>query len=465
MAILGFITEISMTFIFSYLFIEVERLPFPMAAIDSSIIITLTTKEERMMKFFLSSFFFGLIYGILLYFGLATGVSLIPLPWVDLMHYTEKVLPGAIIGVSTDPSFFALGFILPLSTTISVLLGSALIWIFGNTVFLLFFPEIFPEWAAEYFHGMTIGVTMMRSQYRVWLSMQIGIVIGLATVLFIKTCKSIVRVAKTRMRFLGLFFLGTIGSVILYHFLVPEIPIYVPLLSSVGLSFLFGIAVTRSIGELGFGPTLTWPWQAIIYLTPYTGYAGWVYSPVISLGYCGSMVNAVKVAYLTETRPIDYFKGLSIAFILNYLVGFISLDFFWKIAPIPSSVYPYTQSFWPTWAIIDCLFATRQIRILPTIILGSAGFSAILFLLSGLMLRIGTIFSPVAFLMGFFQIPPYAITMVLGSFVGNFLSKHISTWQQMRGTVAVGFLSGIAASVGFFVIALFMSRAAWIWPW
>ncbi|MEM2642512.1 MAG: hypothetical protein QXU42_08070, partial [Thermoproteota archaeon] len=119
--ILGMIAEISLGMLFSYLYIEEEPLPFPIAEVGTAMINTLHEAEPNSLLYFLISLIAGAIYGSLLHVVpmlLGAEARLIPSPWVDLTQYTQYWLPGAVIGISTDPLAFIFGMILPPSLTV-----------------------------------------------------------------------------------------------------------------------------------------------------------------------------------------------------------------------------------------------------------------------------------------------------------------------------------------------------------
>lgn len=480
--VFGVMVEMGLAMYFSYLFVEVERLRYPFAIIDASLINTLSERESEKVKFFMSGFYPGLLYGVFLYASFALGFQIIPIPWADFTWLTEKYLPGAIIGVQTTPDALFFGFLLPLNVAGAICLGSVIVWIVLNSFFTVN-RTFFPDWASEYYRGMSIQTIYQRSFQRIWISPQFGFILGIAIGLVAALSKSLVRSFRVMVRAtrgtrameypppklaVALFLGGSLGSVLLFELLVPEIPFYIPLATSLGLSFLVALLSARSVGELGFFPTLPWPWQAIVYFTSYQGYAGWVFSPYISLGATGSYAQAVKVAYLTETKPYDFFKGIAIATVLNSVVGLISLDFFWRIAPIPSSAYPQTMIFWPINATNDSLFATRQIKIDQYLLLGSAGISLAILASEIMMRKVGIPFSATSFIVGFMTLPTWAIMTLVGSLVGKIvLSKYIGKerWENLRGILVAGFVAGSGVFIGLGISVTLLARAAWIWPW
>jgi len=474
------LADISLGILFSYLFVEVERLPFPFAQIDYSLIETITERRSEDVRMFLAGFYPGLIYGFLLYAGQALRIQIIPLPWADLTWLTEKYMPGALIGLATDPGSFIAGLMLDPSTTGFLALGSVITWIILNWLFTVN-PSFFPTWWQEYHKGMTIATIYQRSFQRIWIAPQFGVAIGLAAGIVLAIHKSIARTIRAFFSPEGtlathfpkpsvvllMFLAGSLGSVALHHLLVPEIPIYIPLLTSTVASFFIAMIVSRAVGEIGFFPAMPWPWQAIVYFTPYEGYAGWVQAPYISLGAQGSMCQAVKVAYLTRTNPTDYFKALALGTVLNAAIGLLVMDFLWRLAPIPSSVYPNSMVYWPMYATNDSLFATRQISLDP-FVMGVAALASLLLAVSTpLMLRIG-IPSPIPLAMGCFIIPPYALMMFSGSLIGRYVIARymgLERWRRARGVISAGILAGTGIFIGIGIALLLVARAAWVWPW
>jgi hypothetical protein len=486
---LSLLAEVSIGILLSYLYVEVEPLPFPFAQIDATMINTLYEREHEPMLYFFSALIGGAIYGTLLYLVplvLGPGAAVLPYPWIDLTPYTQFFLPGAAIGVATDPTGFLYGMVLPPSVTFSLMLGSLATWVFGNTLTLTMFRSFSPEWVREYTPGMGIFLIYQRANLRLWLSTFMGISFGLAAFILIATrdklaasFKALARIRETRSELgyppasllLGLFFASTLASVALYYALVPGIPIWLPPLVSVGLSLVIALVGARVYGELGlaFTPDFVYNmWKAAVYFSPYQGYAGWIFTPVIAGFATPWYVNATKVAYLTRTRPVDYYKAVIVAFAITTVLGLVFMDFFWRMAPIPSFVYPYVMGLWPFYAISDCLFATRQIVIrADQIALGmgaaiAAGFGG--FALS----KLGIPINPVALVGGTYALPPYTIMV----FVSSLLSRYVfaralgrEKWERVKAVVIAGFLAGMGVIVAVGVAITLLSKAAWIWPW
>ncbi|MEM1853502.1 MAG: hypothetical protein QXR56_07405 [Thermofilaceae archaeon] len=488
-AALGLLAEISIGILISYLYIEVEPLPFPFAQIDATMINTLYEREHEPLLYFFSALIGGAIYGTLVYLVplvLGPGAAVIPYPWIDLTPYTQYFLPGAAIGIATEPTGFLYGMILPPTVTFSLMLGSLATWVFGNTLTYTTFRDFSPEWVREYTPGMSIFLIYQRATLRLWLSTFMGISFGLALFIIATSWRKIAdsfraltRLGGTRRELgypsstflVALFFASTLASVLLYYALVPGVPLWLPPFVSIGLSFVMALVGARVYGELGltFSPDFVYNmWKAAIYFSPYQGYAGWIFTPVIAGFSTPWYANATKVAYLTRTRPIDYYKAVLVAFVITTTLGLVFMDFFWRMAPIPSFVYPYVMGLWPFYAISDCLFATRQIVIRADQILGGAGVALAAGFAGFLLSRIGVPINPVALVGGTYALPPYTIMVFITSVLSRYvISRAIGRekWERIRSVVVAGFLAGVGIIVAVGVAITLLSKAAWIWPW
>ncbi|MEM2898759.1 MAG: OPT/YSL family transporter [Nitrososphaerota archaeon] len=473
--------EIGLAIMFTYIFVKEEKLNYPLAHVEASLISVLIEREEQHMSIYILGIVTGVVYAFMTYAGFLLGVPLLPIPWFDFVWITEKYIPGALVGVATDPFTLGLGMVLPVKVAVSTLIGSIAIWTIANTIFTSS-PNFFPLWFSEYYKGMTIGSIYQRSFQRIWISPQFGFIIGIAVALILAFRKTILRsfrlfasaIVRPRetelpLRFaLTLFLVASIGSVILFLILVPGFPAWIALVTSLVLSFFIAMVAARSLGEVGYFPAIPWPWQVIVYFTPYNGYAGWVYSPYINLGYTGYLSQLGKVSYLTSTRPTHYFIGVAGAFALIGIIGLISMDFFWRLSPIPSNVYPITMIYWPIYATNDSLFATRQIAVIPEHI-GIGALSTLgIVSLEVLFRRIGLAFPTFPIVLGFFILPPYAITILIGSLLANIIiSKTFGKerWEAIKNFFIAGFFSGLGITVGVGISFTLLSKASWIWPW
>lgn len=487
---LSMLAEISLGIVFSYLYIEVEPLPFPFAQIDAAMISTLQERRSNDMFYFMLSLTAGAIYGTLLYLApilVGPQAQVIPYPWVDFTSLTYTILPGAIIGLATDVVSFLYGMVLPPSLTFSIMLGSFTTWIIGNTLTLTVFKDFSPEWVREYTPGMNIFLILQRAGLRLWLSFFMGLSFGLAIFTFLTIRKKLVESLRSLSRLghvkggpgypspkvlFGLFFLAMTLSFVLYVFLVPGIPIWLPFLVSVTLSFVIASVGARVYGELGltFSSDFVYNmWKTMIYFSPYEGYAAWIFTPAIAGFSTPWYVNSTRVAYATQTRPMDFYKAVLVSFLLVTVFGLVFTEFFWRaVAPIPSFVFPYVMGIWPNYVISDCLFATRQIAIKLDQILMGIGVGTLGSLGVFALSKLGIPLNPLGFIGGMYSTPQYTIMV----FAMSMLSKHLISrvlgkerWESIRGIVLAGFLAGVGITVAVGTASILISRASWIWPW
>lgn len=129
-----------------------------------------------------------------------------------------------------------------------------------------------------------------------------------------------------------LYLLGTVGSVSLFHLLVPEVPLWIPLMLSVGISILNGIISVVSIGVTGVSLSVPPEWNIAVYLSGYRGVAAWVFTPIIgglpsSEGGSPGWTYMIKVGSLVGTKPMDIIKALIFSIIIYNILSFIWMEF------------------------------------------------------------------------------------------------------------------------------------------
>ena len=471
-AIFYYLQEFSMTMVNSYLFIEVYRLDFPFAVLDASIAEVLERREPKIWYPFILGAYVGALYAIIQRMSsMATGITLYGT--YDLVWITERIMPGALIGVSTDPLSYFYGTLLPLHTAAYLFVGSVLFWIFGNYIFLKVLPNVFPEWVNEFRYGMTLNALQQRSWLRIWLSPHLGAVLGLAVFVFIRNFKLIINTFKAFSKvgggtvknlgypplsiIISMYVIGGLGTTALFALFMPKL-VLVSLVLSLGASFLFSILGSRVIGDLGFPTTIPLLWQSTLYFLGYTRPDAWLIPLALSGGLArgGSMgnfmiagsltpswVNTVRAAYYTGTKPGSLLKVYAMVIILANIFGLITLEFLWKAAPIPSVVFSSTLN-WPFISYNDYLLMVRSIKLYPNVIISSAALFAGLATLNEITSKFGFPISAIGLLGGLSTLPPNAIALFIGSLINRvYLSKYMARrgidWGTTGPALIVGF--------------------------
>jgi len=488
MSALGFLAEISLDMMFARAFVEVENYPFPYANVDVSFVTFMSDRPKSYMKPFIGAMGVGLVFGLFAYLmpGL-TGFFVIPLPYADFTWAIQGILPGAVLAFSTPLGSYVGGFIFPYDAALVMVITAVVVDIF-QSLFVTTWPSVFPKWSSSYFKGMGLIAINTRSFATLWFGPQIGFMLGGAVVLsfiarkgIVSVLRSIVEVGKKSKSILGfpsmstlllMYLAGTLSSVALFHYLIPGVPLWLPLVMSVGFSFFVAVILASTQGTLGFGaPGIPgWTWLASVYLTPYQGYAGYTAPPVIAGTAAGGFSQTIRSALLTETKPIDLVKLSVLTAVIGTIMGLISINYFWSVAPIPSSVYPATIFAYPVSAQTDSLIVTRGLTMSPQIVFG-AMLIVMAVMAAGETLRkyAKVMWSSFGFLFGLYVGVPGAISLFVGSAVGYYLMPRFvggrERWNGMRAPVVAGEAFGEGLILFIATVLGMLTKSAWLWPW
>lgn len=495
--LLWILQEIALAYFLAVLYVDQEKLPFPYANVAAETCSVLAERDPEKMSAFTIGLLLGALYAVPLYmiptitqglFGVA--ITPIPVPWLDLTTGNlgiEKILPGAILGLSTDLTTFAGGFIIPFSTAVQILFGSITIWVFGNWITRTYLSSTFPEWAKEWSKGMSLSLAYQRSMIRVWISPFVAFAIGAAAFSIIKSWKTVIRSFKTIIKLpsymktsgyislpvlLVLYLGGILTSVLVFHWLVPDYPLWIAILVPTVGGFLSALISARALGETGISMNIPYIWQMSVILSGYKGIGPWLISPVFSGLYTAGApqwTQTIKAARLTGTKPSDFFKAYIIAVVFSVLFSFVYVSFLWMIAPIPSSTYPFTMIQWPVNVLSSLLWITGKVIVNSEIIVWSLGIIIVIGLLGEIVSRTFKIpFSLATIVVGMMTIPPASIPIFIGSFVGKFIMEKIlgpEKWRLQKTLLVSGLLAGQGIAVGIAVAVLMISKASWILPW
>ena len=484
--ILSLLMTVALAMIIINLYIEVESLPFPLANVDASICKTLGDREPFRMKALMIGAVIGLFYGTILFaiptisagvFGVEARV--LPIPWIDLNSYIERILPGASLGIATDLLPYVWGPNFPFDILISMVLGSFAVWFFGNALALNL--PYFPEWQREWTPGMSVSLIFQRATLWVWASPQIGFTLAVAAFSIIKYRKPLLRAIKS-MRLLTasaktagyfplkisilMYLVGSLGSVGLFMYLIPDFPLWILLLMFVGYPFITAIVAGRIMGETSFQVSIPYAWQGAILASGYPKPEVWFAPVPVTAGeQAVGQMYMVKILTLTNTRPGDFFKSLIIIFPLSVVASFVYVSLFWTIAPIPSVFYPSTVINWPVQAAIQGLWVSRQLNVFkPNLIMG--GFILILLIASILNFIPSIPFSIAAFVGGTFQTVPVPLAMLIGYLFGRYvISKKIRNWDNIKASIAGGVTLGEGMSIVLAASAVIVAKSLWTLPY
>ncbi|MCM8772436.1 MAG: OPT/YSL family transporter [Candidatus Omnitrophica bacterium] len=459
---------------------DYEKLPFPMAPVASegatSLAEVSSKKETWRWRVFSISAMVGIIFGafyvvIPTITGLlmANPLQLFPIPWVDFTTQIETFLPSGSFGFVTDLGAVLTGFVLPFWVVFGTFVGSFLTRTIGNP--LLYKMGLIKNWQP----GMTAIPVNVVTTMDYWINPTIasGIVVGLIGIWRIfKTFGR--KVEKTERSIpegrgdypvpvaLLIWFLSTIIYIIICHILVPKFPVIIFIFFGFILTPFLSYTSARMYGITGVATGVAFPYvrEASFILSGYKGADIW-FAPVPYFNH-GYLAQLFKQLELTRTKFTSWYKAEFTALGIMLFCSFLFWSIIWKMAPIPSSTYPFAQKMWPMSAIFNALWATstleggakwmiEAIKLKPILNSGIA-----MFLLYGIfnILKI-----PAGFFYGIVggitSMPHFAFPMFIGALLSRFyLRKKIGpNWDRYRPIILAGYACGFGL-IGMISIAV-----------
>jgi hypothetical protein len=457
---------------------DVEKLPFPMAPVAALGTMALAESTEDKQKSWKWRVFaiggmiglaFGAIYVLLpTVSGLifTQPIRLIPIPWVELTRHTEGVLPAVATGIQLDLGLLFVGMVLPFWAVIGGAAG-LLITVVANPI--LYHQGILNRWH----QGMGTVDTVFANNFDFYLSFGIGLGLAIAFVGIWHVMRSfgnsksgqrgsfkdLFRPPPGRGDFnfwisIGIYVFSTLAYVALCVWLVPNFPwifflaygfIYTPVISYI---------TARMEGIAGQFVSLPLVREAsFIAGAKFFGYQGieiW-YAPIPIHNYGEATVNFRQIE-LTGTSIRGIIKAEIVVFPVVMVASLLFSQFIWRLAPIPSSSYPYAQELWHLQALNMLLMQTSTLEgnsfffqaLNGSYVLSGLGFGVVIYaLLTLLGLPVLLIYGVVR---GLGQTTPHGLILeVIGALLGRFffLKRYGTMWRQYAPVLLAGFSCGM----------------------
>jgi len=457
---------------------DVEKLPFPMApvaALGTMALAESTEEKEKSWKWRVFSIggIIGLAFGgIYVLLPTVSGlilmepIRLIPIPWVELTGHTEEVLPAVATGIQLDLGLVFLGMVLPFWAVIGGLIG-IIITMVANPI--LYKNGILTRWHP----GMETVDTIFANNFDFYMSFSIGLGLAIAFIGIWHVARSFSKSDATQKGSLrdlfrpppgrgdfnfwisiGIYVFSTISYVLLCLWLVPNFPwiffiaygfLYTPIVSYI-TARMEGIA-----GQFVSLPLV----REISFIAgaKYFGYQGieiW-YAPIPIHNYGEATVNFRQIE-LTGTSIRGIIKSEIVVFPIVMTASLLFSQFIWRLAPIPSSAYPFAQEIWHLQALNTLLMQSSTLE-------GSAAFYQALnfiYVIAGVGLgvivyAILTLFGlPIMLVYGMVRglgqtLPHGHILEVAGALLGRFffLKRYGAMWRQYAPVLLAGFSCGM----------------------
>ena len=457
---------------------DVEKLPFPMAPVAALGTMALAESTEDKQKSWKWRVFsiggviglaFGAIYVLLPTVSgliLMEPIRLIPIPWVELTGHTEDVLPAVATGIQLDLGLVFIGMVLPFWAVIGGLVG-IVITIVANPI--LYKNGILTRWHP----GMETVDTIFANNFDFYMSFSIGLGLAIAVIGVWHVARSFKKKetsSRGRLRDLfrpppgrgdfnfwisiGIYVFSTISYVLLCRWLVPNFP----WIFFIGYGFLYTPLVSyitaRMEGIAGQFVSLPLVREiSFIAGAKYFGYQGieiW-YAPIPIHNYGEATVNFRQIE-LTGTSIRGIIKSEIVVFPIVMIASLLFSQFIWRLAPIPSSAYPFAQKVWHLQALNTLLMqsstlegnaafyqALNFVYVLAGVGLGVVVYGILTFFGLPIMLVYGMV-------RGLGQTMPHThLLEVAGALLGRFffLKRYGAMWRQYAPVLLAGFSCGM----------------------
>ena len=494
--IMNLIIGLSLGFFFYQLFVEAEKLPFPMARVSVEVITELWEREPMKMRVMVLFALIGFIYSLIAYgvpilsqTFIGVPVVIIPYPWYDLTESFKEVLPGAMIGIDTNLISYMMGMIIPFEVVVYMFLSSFLISVLGNPIIVWYCPELIPKWVG-FPKGMKLADILFWSNIYVWYAVSIGAGFGVFFETLIRGRRELVQSIKSlsklsaAMKRVG--YLSLRGIIIVYlvitvlwfllleFVLIPGFPWLPLLLLIVFWPFIHGVISARAVGETGFPINIPYLNSNVLLITmeachiPVHSELGiWPWFAPLGVSSGEGWTSTFYICRGVRCTFSSYIKAvLLIAAPVAILFNFLYSEYLWKMTPIPSPMFQYAQIFWPITAAQSVLWYTRRIYSFnPNLIIG--GFASIL-AASAVASLLKVPFSAIGLLMGLNQPLPTPLAVFIGA-AGSRLIEKISKGKiNLRKYAYVmigGYIIGMSVAMALSVSLSIFVKSLWPLPY
>ena len=466
---------------------DIEKLPFPLASIASEGATALAESSSKSEGWRWRIFSIGAMMGvgwgaIYILLPAVTGIMfngnpivIVSVPYIDLTSSTQSILPAARAAIGTDIGLILIGFVLPLPVVVGMFIACVSCQIFGNPI--LYNGGILQRFG---FHGgmlhtWTPGTDNIQTQIvnniDFWLSFGIGTsaaigVIGIASAVLAIVKTSRQGGKKERSNFapppgrgdipisvaLAAWFIGTTGFIAVCHYVVPSFPI--PVLAFFGFVWtpIISYISARMAGIAGQSADIPFVKEASFMMAGGGSTAIW-FAP-IPLSNVGSMAQQFRTVELARVKFTSIVKVELLMIPVMLICSFMFWNFIWRLAPIPSSAYPFASKFWAAGAQQQLLFMTANRTgtsnvflekvIHPHYIEAGGVLTLVLFGLT-LLTRLPQLFF-YGFIGGTQADPSGVILMFIGAMLGRYYFQKrygAENWRAYTPVLAAGYYCGM----------------------
>ncbi len=488
---------------------DVERLPFPMAPVGAMGITALADasggKETWRWRVFSFGAMLGMVFAVV-YAALPAvsgaflpePIQIFPLPFKDLTSNTETFLPAMPMMISFDLGLMISGMVLPFWAMVGAFVGLIFTFI-ANPI--LYHTGLLHNWRP----GVGAIRTINSNTLDFYFSFGLGLTAAIAVIGFwhvfgglMRRKREVDELSTATVNWRNLFhppagrgdisiwialliYVFSTGATILMAYLLlknAEISgLGSPVTSTlIGVLFFYGFVYTpiisyvsaRMEGIIGMSVSVPFVKEATFILAGYQGAAIW-FAPFPIHNY-GAQTLYFRQTELTGTKIFSMVKAELFIFPIVLVATLLFSQFIWNIAPVPSSAFPYAETFWE-------LTAYRQGLIYSSTMPGGEGgpfYQAwqpmIFFIGLGLALLcyggLSALGLPVLLVYGVIRgldqsTPHVILPQFIGALLGRyyFAKRFGENWPQYRVVFFAGYTCGVGLVMMLALGLVFMSKS------
>ncbi len=491
---------------------DVEKLPFPMAPVGAQGVTALADASKGENSWRWRVFSFGAMLGIA--FGavylalpaisgafLSEPISIIAFPFKDLTGNVERFLPGVPVMVALDLGLVILGMVLPYWAMIGSFIGLCACVVLNP---LLFHFGLLPSWGP----GLGAVRTLESNTGDFYFSFGLGLTGAIAVIGLWHVARSLTRRRDeddgggrswaalfkpppgrgdfSVVLAVGLYFAVTIASIAMAYVLLHQAHLAGtggPVTARLLLVFAFygfvytpvlGYVAARMEGVAGQSVELPFVREAVMLLSGYQGVAIW-FVPFPANNY-GNQALYFRKTELTGTKISSMVKAELFIFPVVILATVMFSHFILRIAPVPSSAFPYAEQWWELTAYRRGLMYTStlpggqhgqfaQAFHLNYLLAGTGGALLLYAVLAAFGLPLLLFYGVVR---GLDQSAPHVILpQLLGALLGRyyFERKFAGKWKQYIIVFFAGYSCGVGLVMMLSLGLIFLSKSVFQNPY
>jgi len=370
--------------------------------------------------------------------------------------------------------------VLPFFAVVGSFIGLVFTFVFNPILYKL---QILTSWTP----GDDYVTTWFKNDIDFYFSFGIGIAIAIAVGGLIKVIKNFIQsknksasVMKSRYQvpkgrgdikdwlifcvycFVTLAYIMVSGYLINWH---KGVMIVLFLLGFIYTPFI-SYVTARLEGMVGQVVEIPYIKEASLILSGYKGVAVW-FLPIPIANY-GMMTVFYRQCELTGTKFTSIWKANIILYPIILISSILFASFIWRLAEVPSAVYPFTQKMWELWANKSCIMFSSTLGEYSIFedafkwryVFSGAGFGV---LMLGILTYLGApIFLVYGVVRGLGQsYPHHLIPQMIGALLGRYyFRKRLGLkWRQFVPVVMAGFACGMGLITTLSVGIIFLSKS------